>query len=115
MSNLLKLDPNFKANFNGPLLASQLVTKIKNQRPIAHAFLFGSASEGRNTQNSDLDILLVVPDSENVKDYYSIVQQPFFSPVSTDWIILTMAEFVQQRNVGGVAFVAFHHGAEIKP
>ncbi len=120
MSRLHKLDPNFKPAFNGPELAHSLVQKLNEQgknsgKPIEFAYLFGSASEGKNTVDSDLDILVIVLDNfaNDIPFYYSIVNQPFFSPVAVDWIFMSSSEFNLKKDTGGVARIAHINGMRI--
>lgn len=112
--SLLKLDPNFKPAFDGQVLAQELINKVSAALPILKAYLFGSAAEGKNTVNSDLDILLVVPDSSDIKIFYKFVNAPFFSPVAVDWIVKTSTEFEKEKGIGGVAMIASHTGIELK-
>ncbi len=91
--SLLKLDPDFKPAFNGPLLAQDLIYKISKEFTILKAYLFGSSALAKNTNDSDLDILLVVPDHVDTKSYYKFVNTPFFSTVAVDWIIKTETDF----------------------
>jgi predicted nucleotidyltransferase len=79
-------------------------------------FLFGSAAEGKNTLDSDLDILVIVPDNygQIIKDFYNIVTQPYFSPVAVDWIFKTKSEFDIQKEIGGISRIVFLNGMRIK-
>jgi len=65
--SLLTLDPDFKCAFDGPKKAQDLFSKVFELMEVENGYLFGSAVEGRNTENSDLDILLVVPDGTDLK------------------------------------------------
>jgi|GEM_PF-5681741 len=112
--SLLKLDPNFKPAFDGPALAQGLIDKLNSSLPLHAAYLFGSAAEGKNTINSDLDILLVVPDSIDIKKYYTFVNAPFFSPVAVDWIIQLKTDFEKSLEIGGVSTVATENGIKLK-
>jgi len=121
MSRLLRLDPNFKPAFQGVALAEDLTKKLissctLSSLSIVDVFLFGSAAEGKNTIDSDLDILVIVPDNydQRIKDFYKIVAQPFFSPVAIDWIFKTKAEFDVQKEIGGISRIAFLNGIRIK-
>ncbi len=104
--SLLKLDPNFKPAFDGQALAQELINKVSVALPILKAYLFGSSAQGKNTVNSDVDILLVVPDSANIKKHYKFVNAPFFSTVAVDWIIKTNSEFENDKLIGGIAMIA---------
>ena len=111
--SLLKLNPDFKPAFDGPVMAQQLVHKVAMALPVRKAILFGSAAHQKNTVHSDLDILLIVPDSAVIKDYYKFVHQPYFSSVSVDWIIKTESDYVKEEAIGGVSMVASHTGIEM--
>lgn len=108
--SLLKLSPNFKPAFDGPKEASKLVSKLLKELPVVKVFLFGSSAEKKNTSDSDLDILVVVPNKSDVMDYYKVVNAPFFSPIATDWIFKTEDEFLTRKDLGGVCFIASRHG-----
>lgn len=112
--SLLTLDPNFKPAFDGKVLAQKLVDKVSAVLPVIQAYLFGSSAIGKNTVNSDVDILLIVPDGAEVKKYYKYVNTPFFSEVAVDWIIKTQAEFEESKLKGGVSMVAVETGIELK-
>jgi predicted nucleotidyltransferase len=112
--SLLRLDPDFKPAFDGPQLAQELIYKVAASLPLEAAFLFGSASRQKNTPDSDLDIILVVPEDASIKEYYRFVNQPFFSRISVDWIIKTKTEFENEKMIGGVSMVAFQTGIELK-
>lgn len=113
MSRLLRLSPNFRAAFDGPKIARDVVNKLAAQAEIKQAYLFGSSAEGRNTVDSDLDILVVIPESSSKASYSAIVGTPFFSPVAVDWIFVSQSEFDQQLQVGGVVQVAVLTGVKI--
>lgn len=112
--SLLTLDPNFKPAFDGQRLAQDLIDKVSAQSPVVAAYLFGSSSVGKNTADSDIDILLVIPDGTDVKAYYKFVSTPFFSTTAVDWIIKTKIEFENSRQIGGISMVASATGIELK-
>lgn len=115
MSGLHRLNPKFQPAFDGPALAKGLIHKLRNQFavPILEAYLFGSAAEGKNTVDSDLDLLIVLPDGYDLKSLYKIVYQPLFSPVATDWILISNSDFHLNKDIGGVSFVATRTGVNI--
>lgn len=112
--SLLKLNPNFEPAFDGPSLAKSLISKIADVMPVTKAYLFGSAASGRNTADSDLDILLIVPDGVETKKYYQFVNTPHFSPIAVDWIIKSVSDFEKDRELGGIAMIAAQTGIELK-
>lgn len=115
MSRLSRLNPHFKPAFDGFKIANDLLEKLAKSKPIHEAYLFGSAAEGKNSVDSDLDLLIVIPDDAIIKDYYEIVNAPFYSPVAVDWIFTTKVEFEKNREIGGVSRVAFLTGKKVWP
>lgn len=111
--SLLKLDPHLKPAFDGPKTAQQLISKLTAAKPVVAAYLFGSAAVGRNTADSDLDILLVVPDGSDIKKYHQFVNTAHFSPVAVDWIIKTASDFEKDQKIGGIAMVAAQTGIKL--
>ena len=112
--SFLTLDPKYQPPFDGVAKAQALVYKLSAQKQVIKAFLFGSCVGGKNTENSDIDILVVIPDGTNLKDYYKVVTAPYFSDTATDWIFKTAAEYAKEKDLGGVAFVATQTGLKLK-
>lgn len=112
--SLLKLNPHLKPAFDGVKIAQQLLAKLTAAMPVSTAYLFGSAAIGKNTEHSDLDILLIIPDGADIKKYYQFVNTAFFSPVAVDWIIKTSSNFEKDREIGGIAMIAAQTGIELK-
>lgn len=115
MSRLSRLNPHFKPAFDGFKIANDLLLKLSNAKTVSGAYLFGSAAEGRNSADSDLDLLVIIPNESSVKEYYETVNVPFFSPVAVDWIFITENEFSKNREIGGVSRVAFLTGKKVWP
>ncbi len=92
-----------------------MIEKLLLTLSVDQAFLFGSASVGKNTSDSDLDILIVIPDSEIADTYYKSVNKAFFSPVAVDWIIKKKSDFEMEKEIGGVSRVAYLTGKRIYP
>ncbi len=115
MSRLLKLDPKFVPAFDGLKLARELVAKLSAQAPIEEAYLFGSAAAGKNTTDSDLDIVVVIANSKSVGEYYKLVGTAHFSSVAVDWIFKTRTEFEKQIQDGGISRVAQLEGVRVFP
>lgn len=113
MSKLNRLNPNFKPAFDGPQKALEIILKLKDRRAILAAYLFGSAAKGKNTENSDLDLLVVIEDKDDQKDFFKIVQEPFFANIAIDWIFKNESEFNIEKNKGGVCFIATTEGIKI--
>lgn len=108
MSRLSKLDPNFKPAFDGPSEFRSLMKKLAAQsnEHVINAYLFGSAAQAKNTVDSDLDILVVIPDSADEKTLYKIVNQPGFSNYAVDWLFKKLSDFLREKESGGVCRIA---------
>jgi predicted nucleotidyltransferase len=113
MSQLLKLNPNFVPAFDGKIEAEKLVKKLNDSIKVEEAYLFGSSAIDKNTIDSDLDILVIVPDKSDRKIYFKLVSQKNFSKIATDWIFMTQSEFDLNQNIGGVAMIAKQQGVKI--
>jgi len=111
--SLLKLNPNFKPAFDGVVEATALVQKTAKDAKVLKAYLFGSSASGKNTDDSDLDILVIIPDLASETDYYKIVNQPFYSDRAVDWIFKKETDFNLQKTIGGVCLVAYQTGVVI--
>lgn len=75
--------------------------------------MFGSGARGELTPDSDLDILVVLKNIEDMKAAYKVVGQNLFSPIAVDWIFKDAKSFEERKDFGGVCFEAFHHGVQI--
>jgi len=87
---------------------------LKNISPL-EMYLFGSASEGKMTDQSDYDLLIVVTDQIEqrlgMKKYSEIRSQLPRRPIDTIW--MTKSEFDEKKREGGVAFIAFNEGKRL--
>ena len=102
-----------KPPFDPQEKARKLVASIPSKNLILEAFLFGSAVDGTFTEDSDLDILLVVNEAAHIKKILKEVSVPHFSDIAVDWIVKTSEEFSKRKSLGGVCFEAFHHGKKL--
>jgi hypothetical protein len=62
-----------------------------------------------------LDLLVIIPDGVGAKEYYDAVNAPFYAPVAVDWIFLSNKEFTTNKEIGGVARMAFLTGKKVWP
>ena len=113
MSSLLKLNPNFKPAFDGLALAKELFHKVKANLAVEEAYLFGSSAEMKNTPDSDLDILLIVPDGQDLKQAYSLIHKSYTPTIAVDWIVMHKEDFNLKKEIGGVSRIAFLTGIRI--
>ena len=74
-------------------------------------YLFGSASEGKMTDQSDLDYLVVCPDADSIKSgKSSLARLKPLAGIPVDLIWVTQDEFKEKRESGGVCFIAWNDG-----
>ncbi|MFM8314945.1 MAG: nucleotidyltransferase domain-containing protein [Deltaproteobacteria bacterium] len=74
-------------------------------------YCFGSASEGKATDQSDFDFLIVLDDSASIqKERLNLRPHLPISTFPVDIIWKKKSEFIKQREVGGVSLVAFEDG-----
>tara|TARA_B100001248_G_C27399436_1_gene468787 strand:- start:12161 stop:12508 length:348 start_codon:yes stop_codon:yes gene_type:complete len=110
---LLKLkanpDLNRKAKNEAKRLAEILSRKLKVQRII----LFGSAVEGSFTPDSDLDILLVFANHEDLENSKTLLYGKPLSSFAVDFILKTEKEYNLRKDVGGVCFIASREGLDL--
>jgi predicted nucleotidyltransferase len=112
---LLKLR-NQNSNVNAPdprRLAHELVSKLGLEIPILKGYLFGSGVRNNMTPDSDLDLLVILENLEDMKKAYKVVGQKKFSPIAVDWIFKNSVDFEKRKDFGGVCFEAHHHGVVI--
>jgi Nucleotidyltransferase domain len=115
MSRLSLLDPNFKPAFDGPKEAQNLIDKLLNLLPIKEAYLFGSAANGRNTSDSDIDLLIVIPNEAKNDEYYKAITTKHFSKFAADWVFICERDFNRQKTIGGVCQIALVTGIKLWP
>jgi len=78
-------------------------------------YLFGSASEGKMTDHSDYDLLVVMKDvldcKKGMKAYRRIRSLLPRRPIDVVWMHRT--EFDLKKEEGGIAFIAFSEGRKL--
>ena len=97
-------------------MARAVAAQIRARSEPSHVILFGSAAEKRFRVGSDLDFLVVFDDSDAVRmGRRKIRAAGRLSDMSIpiDLLFVTKDHFEAYRNVGGVCFVASHHGIEL--
>lgn len=92
------------------LITSELTRVIGACKPLA-VYLFGSGARGTMTEASDLDLLIVLDDHDDMKvakaGYYRS-RKGVVWPV--DAIFMTGSEFVRKSKAGGVAMMCMQEG-----
>ncbi len=87
---------------------TELISRAVN--PLA-VFCFGSASEGKATDQSDFDFLIVLDDSASVQAARLKLRPCLpLSEFPVDIIWKKKSDFLKQREVGGISMVAWEDG-----
>jgi predicted nucleotidyltransferase len=118
MSGLLRLkikaESEIQAEKKIALAESARMLKILSQNvKVTEAYLFGSATSGKMTKDSDLDILIVLDSIADLKAAHKIVYAEGFTKYAVDWIFKEKSDFEKRKNFGGVCFIAFHEGVRL--
>lgn len=111
---LSKLIANPDLNQWAQAKAAEVLASIPSQDLILDAYLFGSAVDGNFTSDSDLDLLVVVPDQAAIIKLQKEVYSPRFTDVAIDWILRTQESFETRKLEGGVCFVAAQSGMKLR-
>jgi predicted nucleotidyltransferase len=93
--------------------AQALIRKLAAFVPLSEALLFGSATTGKMTPDSDFDILIVVESEQDIKAAQKIVYSKDFSKIAVDWIFKIKTDYEKRKQLGGVCFVAFNEGISL--
>ncbi len=97
------------------LIAAELQRIVENCNPES-VYLFGSAARGEMTDASDLDFLVVLPDSADVKSLKSrYYRSSAERTVPVDAIFVKRSEFEKRSRIGGVCFVVADEGRLLYP
>lgn len=73
--------------------------------------LFGSASDGRFTINSDIDLLIVFKDESQFKTAQTKLASLKIRPHwPCDYLFVSEARYQNMKDIGGPIFMAHHHG-----
>ena len=78
-------------------------------------YLFGSASEGKMTDQSDYDLLVIVPTLEAIRPAQKSFSKgrPELPKRAFDVVWLTEEDFNRKKEIGGVALIAATEGRRL--
>ncbi len=96
--------------------ARQIAQKIAGVVEPEAIYLFGSAAEGKATDHSDFDFLIVMPTEASIKKVGPKLRP--LRPLSTfpiDFIWMSSDEFNRKRHLGGVSMIASEDGILLYP
>ena len=98
-------------------LIQEIRKRITSEFDPHEIWLFGSASHADTFDaDSDLDLLVTFTDAESAGRAWKRsqrVRRDFPRPL--DLVFLDAAEFDRKKELGGVAWIAFHEGIKIYP
>lgn len=94
--------------------AKSIVNSIGQVLPVTSAYFFGSGLNGVFTEDSDLDLIVVIEDQFDLKRAQQIAFSKRWTNRPLDLILKSESEFNQRKELGGVCFVAFHDGLKLK-
>lgn len=77
-------------------------------------YVFGSFARNEMHGESDLDIAVIIPDTQDPKEFREKLKKPLCEWPS-DLIVATTSRFNERREFGGVLFEVYHDGIEIYP
>jgi predicted nucleotidyltransferase len=77
--------------------------------------LFGSAATGHMTRDSDIDLLIVEPDtSDQRSEYVRVIKALWYLAYPFDVLFITTQWFEESKDtVGGIAYPAYKYGRMI--
>lgn len=90
-------------NSKGPLKGKSLeefipILKAKVKDRVKQAYIFGSVATGKDTNSSDLDLILVVETSKNFFERYKDFEDLYEIVNSMDLLVYTPKEFLVKKN-----------------
>ncbi len=93
----------------------EMVECILNVSNPSRIILFGSAVRGKVSENSDVDLLVVINEIEDRQGEYVRIRRALSDiPYAFDIILVTEEWFEESKNVvGGISYPAHHHGRVI--
>jgi predicted nucleotidyltransferase len=94
--------------------AAAIVGKLAAITAVTEVFWFGSSAEGKMTDQSDFDFLVVVDSEEETRACQKMLRQkhPLSSyPVDLVWV--GRSRFDKMKNLGGVCLIAFEDGKQV--
>ena len=100
------LDPEFQKNEIRRI--TEIISTAVN--PLA-VYCFGSASEGKATDQSDFDFLIVLDDSASLQNA-RLKLRPYLplSEFPVDIIWKKKSDFLKQKGIGGISLVVWEDG-----
>lgn len=95
--------------------ARSVANKIRLSSAPDAIILFGSGAAGTFCEGSDLDLLLIYPDLQTLRQGRQNLRtvRPFGVPCPVDLIFVTKEHYDASKNLGGVCFVACHEGISL--
>ena len=91
--------------------AARIAQTIRSVTQPYALYLFGSAAEGKATDQSDFDFLIVLPDSDSMRVAKRNLRPHMpLAKIPVDLVWVTKNEFERKKDMGGICLVAFTEG-----
>jgi hypothetical protein len=91
-----------------------VVSRITLTGQVKRVLVFGSFVRNEMTDNSDLDLAVVLDDSVSPREFRKNLPGSL-SPWPLDLVIVGQGRFRERKDFGGVLFDAAHDGIELYP
>ncbi len=88
-----------------------IVGLICDAHPVNQIILFGSAARGEMTEASDLDVIVIIENNENVSMVEKkIFLHPKWGKWPADLLVYPLSEYNRKANIGGVPYLSKTEG-----
>lgn len=93
-------------------LLNEVVRRIRTVAEPDKIILYGSAATGEMTRDSDIDLLVVAPETRNRHERTVQIREAIGDlPYAVDVLLMATARFEATKNlIGGVAYPAHRYG-----
>ena len=93
-------------------LLNEVVRRIRKVTEPDKIILYGSAATGEMTRDSDIDLLVVAPETRNRHERTVQIREAIGDlPYAVDVLLMATARFEATKNlIGGVAYPAHRYG-----
>jgi predicted nucleotidyltransferase len=110
LKRLSAQDPSWK------ILFKEIIDRVVKVEPSATIFIFGSFVANRLTAESDIDIAVIIPDSESPKAVLKrIYEGGRLAEWPVDLLVFRNGDFIRKSQIGGVCFDIRESGIELFP
>lgn len=88
-----------------------LLTSILGAGPVHAVYLFGSAARGEMSDQSDIDLLIIMPTLSDIRPTQKNLRHiQTVSPFAVDLVWVDISTFERKKDLGGICFTAHNEG-----